>query len=416
MQVPPPLEDVSFPEQTAGEAGPKTEEGTTPAEIEELVIKRPPPADTDLGQDEVVGGIFSSQHPLQRSGGERGPVSLLLQEAIAVEGGESGVEGEAGLLREQSKKTFVTELVGASECSGEGGLPFTLGVERSHGLEVNSMSSTSGETTLSQVNQGDWGCLLAKEVSSPLALSGTPPVKPSSSKPLLLKGSAEKPGVTSKPFKPLIEEVTVGPAATDRSKESFKALIEEVDPSDDDTSHSSPTLLCNPAQEESQNKEKTKTGDVEEALAQPKKDSFRPFIEVVEPADSAPHPPSTVLHSRHTASEEALEDRSNSGSPAAWAQSVAGRPLITEISDDGGKDELQVEDLEGGGPRDLDATKEGASSGGSMPSLVGKGTKETGVQESKLMELAETAGSTVNRPPPDTKLYQELKKKWSKQT
>ena len=415
MQVPPPLEDVSFPEQTAGEAGPKTEEGTAPAEIEELVIKRPPPADTDLEQDEVVGGIFSSQHPLQRSGGERGPVSLLLQEAIAAEGGESGVEDDTGLLREQSKKTFVTELVGASECSGESS-PFTLGVERSHGLEVSSMSSTGSETTSSQVNQGDCGCLLAMEVSSPLALSGTPPVKPSSSKPLLLKGSAEKPGVTSKPFKPLIEEVTVGPAATDRSKESFKALIEEVDPSDDDTSHSSPTLLRNPAQEESQNKEKTKTGDVEEALAQPKKDSFRPFIEVVEPADSAPHPPSTVLHSRHTASEEALEDRSNSGSPAAWAQSVAGRPLIMEISDDGRKDELQVEDIEGGGPRDLDATKEGASNSGSMPSLVGKGTKKTGVQESKLMELAETAGSTVNRPPPDTKLYQELKKKWSKQT
>ena len=82
---------------------------------------------------------------------------------------------------------------------------------------------------------------------------------------------------------------------------------------------------------------------------------------------------------------------------------------------------MQVEDIEGlgrGVMRGLDAREEEMDDANrvSLPPLTEKGSEEMGTQESKLAELAETVGSTLNRPPPDTKLYQELKKKWSKHT
>lgn len=411
MQVPPPLEDVPLPDQTALESAPGAEEGTAQPEIEELVIKRPPPANTSTGQEAAVGGIFSSQSPLQGTQGGRGPVSLLLSETIAAEDGESGVEGETGLLREQSKKTFVTELVGTGEHRGERS-PLILEVLESHRLEVSEVPPTHSETPLRQ----EWNSAVPKEMRSPPTMSDSDQAKPSLSKPLLVKIPTEKLAVTSEQFSPLIKEVSEG--VTSQAKDCRKPLIEVVNPLADDTPHSSPTLMPDLPQE-LQNKEGNKTSDVEETLAQPK-DSFRPFIEVVEPAKSTPCPP-PMIHSQHTSSEEALKGtgRSDDEQLTAWAHTVAGRPLIMEIGENGGKEEMQVEDVEGqgGGLRDLDERrKEGASSCVRVPSLAEKGSEEIGIQESKLTELAETIGSTLNRPPPDAKLYEELKKKWSKHT
>ena len=383
-------------------------------EIEELVIKQPPLADTPLGQETGVGGIFSSQSSLQNSRSGRGPVSLLLSRTTAAEDGESGTEGDAGLLQEQPRKTFVTELGGASEHEGERS-SLILEVGESHGFEVSNLSTTCGETTSGQ----GWNLLPAKEVTSPPASPGRLPVKPSSSKPLLVKGPTEKPENISERLDLLTKEVSEG--ATCLSRDSFKPLIEVIEPTGDDRPLYSPTLLPQQAQERLEKKEETKASDVEEPLARPK-DSFRSFIEVVEPFNSAPSPLPAIPPGQQPL-EEANEatGRSDTEAPVAWAQTVVGRPLITEVSDNGGKEEMQVEDIEGlgrGVMRGLDAREEEEEDANrvSLPPLTQKGSEEMGTQESKLTELAETVGSTLNRPPPDTKLYQELKKKWSKHT
>ena len=413
VQIPPPLEDMPFPEQTALETDPGTEESMAQPEIEELVIKRPPLSDTPLGQEAGVGGIFSSQSPLQNPRSGRGPVSLLLSRTTAAEDEESGMEGDAGLLQEQPRKTFVTELGGASEHEGEGS-SFLLEVGESHGFEVSNLSTTCGET-----NSGrDWNRLPAKEVTSPPVSSGSLPAKPSSSMPLLVKGSTEKPEDISEQLD-LLTKVSEG--ATSLSRDTFKPLIEVIDPTGDDRPLYSATLLPQQAQERLEKKEETKASDVEEPLPRPK-DSFRPFIEVAESSNSTPCPLSATTPGQQPL-EEAREatSRSDTEAPVAWAQTVVERPLITEVSDNGGKEELQVEDIEGlgrGVMRGLDAREEEVDDANrvSLPPLTEKGSEEMGTQESKLAELAETVGSTLNCPPPDTKLYQELKKKWSKHT
>ena len=414
VQIPPPLEDMPFPEQTALETDPGTEERMAQPEIEELVIKRPPLSDTPLGQEAGVGGIFSSQSPLQNSRSGQGPVSLLLSRTTAAEDEESGMEGDAGLLQEQPRKTFVTELGGAGEREGEGS-SFLLELGESHGFEVSNLSTTCGETNSGQ----DWDRLPAKEVTSPPVSSGSLPAKPSSSMPLLVKRSTEKPEDISEQLDLLTKEVSEG--ATSLCRDTFKPLIEVIDPTGDDRPLYSSTLLPQQAQERLEKKEETKASDVDEPLPRPK-DSFRPFIEVIEPSNSTPCPLSAITPGQQPL-EEAREatSRSDTEAPVAWAQTVVGRPFITEVSDNGGKEELQVEDIEGlgrGVMRGLDAREEEVDDANrvSHPPLTEKGSEEMGTQESKLAELAETVGSTLNRPPPDTKLYQELKKKWSKHT
>lgn len=400
---------MPFPEQTALETDPGTEERMGQPEIEELVIKRPPLTNTPVGEETGVEGIFSSQSPLQNSRSGRGPVSLLLSRTTAAEDGESGTEGDPGLLQEQPKKTFVTELAGPSEHEGERS-SFLLEVGESHGFEA---SNTSTATNSSQ----DWNLLSAKEVTSPPASSGSLPVKPSSSRPLLFKRSTEKPRDISEQFDLLTKEVSEG--AISHPRDSFKPLIEEIDPTEDDTPLYSPTLLLQQAQEGLEKKEESKVSNVEEPLPRPK-DSFKPFIEVVEPANNTPCPLPVITPGQQPLEEASkATSRSDTGVPVAWAQTVVGRPLIMEVSDNGGEEEMQVEDIEGlgrGMMHGLDARDEEDANRVSLPPLTEKGSEEIGVQESKLTELAETVGSTLNRSPPDTKLYQELKKKWSKHT
>ena len=416
---------MPFLDQTALEAGPNTEDGASQPEIEELVIKRPSQTDTNPEQVAAVGGIFSAKPPLQ-SQGERGPVSLLLGGTENADDGEGSVEDEADLLHEQTKRTFVTELDMSSGRTGKQAR-FILDVEQNSGQGADSVSLPLCDITPSQSQHSSGTQPLVQELSSPLMSPAGLPMKPSSSskpsssKPLLVKEvTSEKPavaGMTSGQFRPLIEDISDEPTALESAqseKEYFDPVIQETG----ETYSSPPTVLHNLTQKGPLNEEPTKTEGVEGTRAPIKKDSFRPFIEVVDQSNSNPPcPASAKLLSQTTTGEEndALKSVSDEA-PTAWAQMVDGRPLITEIGDDDRSGELQVEDIEDEGAKDLGtATVEGCASGSeSNPSLADKGTEELAIQESKLMELAETVGSTLNRPPPDTKLYQELKKKWSK--